>query len=49
MANRKTGPVTLPGKKVSSKNAFKHGATSPSLINDAEQERYEMLIDDLSK
>ena len=49
MANRKTGPVTLPGKKISSRNALKHGATSPSLINDEEQERYETLIDDLSK
>ena len=49
MENKKRGPVTIPGKKVSSKNAFKHGATSPKLINDAEQERYEMLIDDLSK
>ncbi len=49
MANKKTGPVTLPGKKVSSKNALKHGATSPSLINDEEQDRYETLIDDLSK
>lgn len=49
MTNKKTGPVTIPGKKVSSKNALKHGATSTSLINDEERERYETLIDDLSK
>ena len=44
MANRKTGPVTLPGKKISSRNALKHGATSPKLINDNEVVAYEKLI-----
>ena len=49
MANKKIGPVTIPGKKISSKNALKHGATSPKLINDEEQTRYESLLRDLSK
>jgi hypothetical protein len=49
MATKKTGPVTLPGKKVSSGNALKHGATSPKLINEEEQDRYEQLLAELEK
>ena len=49
MQNKKTGPVTAPGKETSSKNALKHGATSPKLINEAEQERYKNLLVSLSK
>ena len=49
MQNKKTGPVTSPGKEASSKNALKHGATSPKLINEAEQDRYKILITGLTK
>lgn len=49
MQNKKTGPVTLPGKEASSKNALKHGATSPKLINESEQERYKTLLGNLKK
>lgn len=49
MQNKKTGPVSLPGKEASSKNALKHGATSPKLINESEQERYKSLLASLSK
>lgn len=49
MQKKKTGPVTLPGKETSSKNALKHGATSPKLINQAEQDRYKTLITGLTK
>ena len=49
MANKRTGPVTIPGKKVSSSNALKHGATSPKLINEEEQDRYEALLVELEK
>jgi hypothetical protein len=46
MQKKKTGPVTLPGKKASSKNAL---ATSPKLISQAEKGRYEILITGLTK
>ena len=49
MQKKKTGPVTIPGKEASSKNALKHGATSPKLINEAEQDRYKILIAGLTK
>ena len=49
MQNKKTGPVTLPGNRISSKNALKHGATSPKLINEAEQEHYQNLLKSLRK
>jgi len=49
MGNNKRGPVTIPGKKVSSTNALKHGATSPKLINEEEQDRYEELLNELRK
>ena len=49
MQNKKTGPVTLPGKEASSKNALKHGATSPKLISETEQERYKSLLASLAK
>ena len=48
MENKKRGPVTIPGKKVSSKNAIKHGATAKGFINDNERDRYEELISDLT-
>ena len=48
MENKKRGPVTIPGKKVSSKNAIKHGATAKGFINDKERDRYEELISDLT-
>jgi hypothetical protein len=44
MKSKQTGPITALGKKVSSKNAIKHGATSPKLINRDEQTRYENLV-----
>ena len=49
MQKKKTGPVTLSGKEASSKNALKHGATSPKLINEDEQERFKSLLGNLSK
>ena len=49
MQKKKTGPVTTPGKEASSKNALKHGATSPKLINESEQERYKSLLTSLVK
>ena len=49
MQNKKTGPVTIAGKQTSSKNALKHGTTSPKLINESEQERYEKLLAKLVK
>jgi len=48
MTNKKTGPVTIPGKKVSSKNAIKHGATAKGFINEQEKDRFEDLLSDLS-
>ena len=48
MENKKRGPVTIPGKKVSSKNAFKHGATAKGFINEQEKDRFEELLSDLS-
>ena len=48
MENKKRGPVTLSGKKVSSKNAIKHGATAKGFINDHEKDRFEALLSDLS-
>jgi hypothetical protein len=49
MSNKQTGPVTPSGREASSKNAFKHGATSPKLANAAERQRYEELINGLQK
>ena len=49
MANQKTGPVTIPGKKVSSRNALKHGATSPKLINDDEVMAYQSLVTEFNE
>jgi len=49
MENKRRGPVTIPGKKVTSRNATKHGGTSPKLINDDEQNRYEGLLTGLEK
>ena len=48
MENKKRGPVTIPGKKVSSKNAIKHGATAKGFINEQEKDRFEELLSDLS-
>lgn len=36
---KSTGPITESGKNRSSKNALTYGATSPKLLNEAEQER----------
>jgi len=49
MENKKRGPVTIPGKKASSKNAIKHGATAKGFINDQERDRFEELISDLAE
>ena len=49
MENKRRGPITIPGKKVSSRNATKHGGTSPKLINEDEQNRYEGLLTGLEK
>jgi hypothetical protein len=49
MANTKTGPVTIPGKKISSRNAVKHGATSKGFINEQEKDRFDLLLSDLNK
>lgn len=49
MANQKTGPVTIPGKKVSSRNALKHGTTSPKLINDDEVMAYQSLVTEFNE
>lgn len=48
MQNKKRGPATLPGKKVSSKNAIKHGATARGFINEQERDRFEKLLSDLA-
>lgn len=42
-----TGPVTKTGKAKSSKNALSHGATSPKLLNEDEQNRYDDLLKEL--
>ena len=47
--NRSTGPVTESGKSTSSMNAITHGATSPKLLNDAEQHRYTTFLDELKE
>lgn len=44
MRNKQTGPITSAGKQTSSRNAVKHGATSPQLINSEEQDRYNSLL-----
>jgi len=49
MKNKQTGPITAPGKKESSKNAIKHGATSTKLINEDEQARHEILLNALNQ
>lgn len=38
------GPVTKAGKKISSKNALKHGLTSLSFVSPEEQTRYDFLL-----
>jgi hypothetical protein len=42
-----TGPISESGKAKSSKNAIVHGATSPRLLNDAEQNKYDTLLAEL--
>lgn len=49
MKNKQTGPITPYGKEISSRNAIKHGGTSPRLINEEERNRYEVLVEDLKK
>ena len=46
---KSTGPITESGKNTSSKNALTHGATSPKLLNEAEQERYSTLLAELKE
>ena len=48
MDNKKRGPVTVPGKNNSSKNALRHGATAKRFINDQEKERFEELLTSLN-
>jgi hypothetical protein len=45
--NKSTGPVTAEGKNRSSKNALLHGATSKQLLNEKEQAKYDLLLNDL--
>lgn len=42
------GPVTVAGKKVVSKNALTHGATSPRLLSDEESEQYQLFAEQLT-
>ncbi|WP_114638113.1 hypothetical protein [Polynucleobacter necessarius] len=44
-----TGPISESGKAKSSKNAIVHGATSPRLLNDAEQNKYDTLLAELKE
>jgi hypothetical protein len=44
-----TGPVSESGKAISAKNAIVHGATSPRLLNDAEQNKFDSLLVELRK
>lgn len=44
---KQTGPKTKAGKDNSSKNAITHGITSKRLINDQENQRYQVLIQEL--
>ena len=48
MDNKKRGPVTIPGKNNSSKNALRHGATAKRFINDQEKDRFEALLTSLN-
>ena len=48
MENKKRGPVTVPGKNNSSKNALRHGATAKRFINDQEKDRFEELLTSLN-
>ena len=48
MDNKKRGPVTVPGKNNSSKNALRHGATAKRFINDQEKDRFEALLTSLN-
>jgi hypothetical protein len=47
MNKKSGGPVSGAGKAISSKNAIKHGATATGFINDQEEERYKILLNDL--
>ena len=47
MNKKSGGPVSAAGKAISSKNAIKHGATATGFINDQEEERYKILLNDL--
>lgn len=46
---KSTGPITEAGKTKASKNADVHGATSPQLLNEAEQNRYDELLKQLKE
>ena len=43
------GPTTKAGKKISSKNAIRHGMTSLSLLGSDERAHYNLLIKQLKK
>jgi hypothetical protein len=47
MNKKSGGPVSGAGKAISSKNAIKHGATATGFINNQEEERYKILLNDL--
>ena len=47
MNKKSGGPVSGAGKAISSRNAIKHGATATGFINDQEEERYKILLNDL--
>lgn len=44
-----TGPISAVGKAKSSRNAVLHGATSPQLLNDIEQSKYDSLLSELKE
>jgi hypothetical protein len=44
---KQTGPKTKEGKEKSSQNAITHGVTSKRLINDQENQRYQVLVQEL--
>ena len=46
---KSTGPVSEAGKAKSSKNAVLHGATSPQLLSDTEQSKYDKLLSELKE
>jgi hypothetical protein len=49
MIKKMGGPVTVAGKRASSKNATKHGALSRSFVNEEERQAFLSLTNDLIK